>query len=90
MKKQRNIRFRIGPSGSVRIARGRVAWALTELHRAGTRGITSGDYPGTRLSQYVHLLRKQGVQIDTVPERHDGEFAGTHGRYVLRSQISIV
>ncbi len=85
-----NIRFRIAPSGSVLTATGRVAWALAELCRAGADGITSADYPGTRLSQYVHLLRQQGVQIDTQRERHGGEFAGTHGRYVLRSQITVV
>ena len=90
MKKRRSLQFRFGPAGAPYTVTGRVAWTLAELHRAGTAGITAADYPGTRLSQYVHLLRRKGVHVETVRERHGGEFAGTHGRYVLRSHITII
>jgi hypothetical protein len=35
----------------------------------------------------VFKLRRRGVDITTLTEHHDGPFAGTHGRYVLRSRV---
>jgi hypothetical protein len=32
----------------------------------------------------VHDLRKLGLVIETIRERHAGEFPGEHARYVLR------
>lgn len=66
---------------------GRVRWVLVELLRAGYRGLTSAEHPGTRLSDYVRRLRALGVRIDTLRELHDGPFPGVHGRYVLRSRV---
>lgn len=70
--------------------RGRDAWALRELVGAGARGCTSIDHPGPRWSGYVHKLRRAGLAIDTIHEKHGGEFPGRHARYVLRSRVRIL
>jgi hypothetical protein len=70
--------------------RGREAWALLALMAAGERGCTPIDTPGPRWSGYVHDLRKLGVAIETVRERHAGRFPGDRARYVLRSRISVL
>jgi hypothetical protein len=67
--------------------KGRPKWALDALIEAGARGITSMENPAPRLAGYVHLLRGMGVPIETIHEPHGGEFAGHHGRYVLRAQV---
>lgn len=67
---------------------GRVQWALDRLRRAGLQGCTPIDDPGPRWSAYVHRLRRMGVAIETIYEPHGGPFAGTHGRYVLRSRVT--
>ena len=59
-------------------------------HRAGDTGCTPIDHPGPRWSGYVRKLRKLGLRIDTINERHGGPFAGRHARYVLRSRIRIL
>jgi hypothetical protein len=70
---------------------GRDAWALCELVKAGARGCTPIDHPGPRWSGYVHKLRhKYGLHVDTIDERHGGQFAGRHARYILRSVVQIV
>jgi hypothetical protein len=70
--------------------KGRVAWALCELHRAGTRGVTPFDAPGPRWSAYVHALRREHLlDIETVHEKHGGPFPGQHARYILRSRVHI-
>lgn len=75
--------------GIKRTITGREAWALGELLDAGPKGCTSKDNPAPRLSAYIHDLRHDhGVKIDTLPERHEGKFAGNHGRYILRSKVS--
>ena len=66
---------------------GRDRWALEALIAAGPKGCTPIDTPGPRWSGYVHNLRKLGVPIETVTEPHDGPFAGTHARYVLRASV---
>ncbi len=33
--------------------------------------------------QYIYRLRREGVPITTVPEKHGGSFAGHHCIYVL-------
>ncbi|MER9410327.1 hypothetical protein [Mesorhizobium sp. M0589] len=68
---------------------GREAWALRELINAGERGCTPIDNPAPRWSHYVWLLRDNFV-IETIHEGHGGPFSGTHGRYVLRSRLSIL
>jgi hypothetical protein len=67
---------------------GRDRWALECLMAAGSKGCTPIDTPGPRWSGYVFNLRQLGVAIETVTEAHDGPFAGTHARYVLRSRVT--
>jgi hypothetical protein len=71
-------------------ARGRAAWALDRLAEAGPKGCTPIEQPAPRWSAYVFSLRKQRVPIETVTEPHQGEFAGTHARYVLRADVQKV
>ncbi|WP_323781727.1 winged helix domain-containing protein [Thalassovita sp.] len=66
---------------------GRDRWALEALVKSGSKGCTPIDTPGPRWSGYVHNLRKLGVPIETVTESHDGPFAGTHARYVLKATV---
>lgn len=89
MKKRLTVSFCVEPERVWRNATGRTAWALKELHRAGKRGVTPIDTPGPRWSGYVFNLRHMGLVIETVHERHDGPFSGTHARYVLHSPVSI-
>lgn len=70
--------------------KGRDAWALLQLMTAGEKGCTPIDNPGPRWSAYIHNLRNLGIAIETVHETHGGAFRGTHGRYVLRSNIKLV
>jgi hypothetical protein len=85
------VRVRIGddPGPEVTV-RGREAWALLALMAAGERGCTPIDTPGPRWSGSVHDLRKVGVVIETIRERHGGAFPGDHARYVLRSRITVL
>ncbi len=69
---------------------GREAWMLDMLLKRGERGITTVDAPGARLSQYVMKLRGYGIVIETIREPHKGPFSGHHGRYVLRTPLSVV
>lgn len=70
---------------------GRDAWALCELIMAGERGCTPIDNPGPRWSAYVHALRTEHrLAIETVDERHGGQFAGTHARYILRELVEVI
>jgi hypothetical protein len=83
------IRVRIGDDdGPAVTVGGREAWALLALMAAGERGCT--PTPGPRWSGYVHDLRKLGVVIETIRERHGGAFPGDHARYVLRSRITVL
>lgn len=82
------IRFRL--DGMERSENGRNAWALAELAKAGTDGLTPITMPGPRWSSYVLKLRKKGISIETQWEKHDGPYRGEHARYVLRSPIEIL
>jgi hypothetical protein len=67
---------------------GRDAWALGELITAGAEGCTPITHVGPRWSHYVWKLRTAyGLTVESVEERHGGEFAGRHVRYVLRSRV---
>ena len=92
MRKDRlTIKARILPDGLTFAVFGRDAWALSELHGAGQRGCTPIDNPGPRWSAYVHKLKRlHGLSIETLNEAHKGQFAGTHARYVLQSQVEIL
>jgi Winged helix domain len=85
------VKARIGDDiGPVVTVRGREAWALEKLNAAGERGCTPIETPGPRWSGYVHDVRKLGIVIETVRERHGGPFPGEHARYVLRSRVDII
>ena len=71
-------------------ARGREAWCLKRLVESGERGVSALEDVGPRLSHYIHKLRRAGLTIETIEERHGGPFAGIHGRYVLRTPVEIV
>lgn len=86
----RSIRVTVDIADNRLMFKGRDAWALMELVRAGAKGCTPIDHPGPRWSGYVHKLRKAGLAIDTIHERHGGEFPGRHARYVLRSRVRII
>ena len=90
MAKRLKITVRIVPDGKSFNVFGKQAWALLELHRCGPRGCTPIDRPGPRWSGYVHKLRtRYGLSIETVNEKHGGQFAGTHARYILHTQVEI-
>ncbi len=90
MAKRLIITARILPDGRPFKVIGRDAWALKNLVRAGKSGCTPIDHPGPRWSHYVFKLRGRGIVIETVDEPHGGQFAGTHARYVLRSDVEII
>lgn len=70
--------------------KGREAWTLACLMEAGESGLTPLDRPAPRWSGYVHALRRRGLDIDTVDERHAGPYPGAHGRYVLRTPLMML
>ncbi|MBI5165745.1 MAG: hypothetical protein HY985_17815 [Magnetospirillum sp.] len=73
------------------VTNGRLAWALGNLIQAGDEGCTPLDNPGPRWSAYVHKLRREfGLDIETIDERHEGPYPGTHARYVLRSRVELI
>jgi hypothetical protein len=84
------LKIRVGEAGTPINFRGRDAWALDALLSAGKRGVTPIDRPAPRWSHYIHRLRKAGLVVETIHEAHVGAYAGTHGRYVLRSDIEVL
>jgi hypothetical protein len=90
MSEPRSITVRVLPDGGERSFKGRFAWALARLVGAGENGCTPIDHPGPRWSHYVHVLRRAGLEIESVDERHAGPYPGRHARYVLRSAIEVV
>jgi len=68
---------------------GRDAWALLHLLSAGAAGLTALERPAVRWSAHVHKLRNKGIVIETIDEKHGGTFAGSHARYVLRSNVTV-
>lgn len=79
-----------GADGPVLKVKGRVAWTLDNLIRAGERGCTPIDHPAPRWSDYVFKLRKAGVVVETIDEKHGGAYKGEHGRYVLRTTLEVI
>lgn len=69
---------------------GRVAWALDQLIKAGKSGCTPITHPGPRWSAYVLKLRRAGLIVETIYERHGGPFSGNHARYVLRTPVTVI
>ena len=65
----------------------RAMFLLDALVKAGASGVTTIEFPGVRVSAGILHLRRAGVDVQTIYERHSGEFAGRHGRFVLRSSV---
>lgn len=74
----------------IRTFSGREAWAFQHLHRAGDIGVTALERPAPRWSHYIMMLRRAGLDIETIMERHGGPYSGSHGRYVLRSRVTVL
>ncbi|MBA3903521.1 MAG: hypothetical protein C0522_07600 [Rhodocyclaceae bacterium] len=81
---------RIGDNPTPRTFAGRFAWTLNELVQAGPKGITSLENPAPRISHYIMILRRAGVNISTEDERHPGSFSGRHGRYRLEVPVTVL
>ena len=79
-----------GRDGRILILKGRVAWMVDRLIKAGPRGTTSIESPAPRVSHYVFKARQAGLDIVTVDEPHSGAFSGHHGRYYLRSKVEVL
>ena len=85
------IKFRIDGHTAEREVRGRYAWTLGKLIDAGDGGVTPIERPAPRWSHYVDILRdREGLEIETIEERHGGAYRGWHGRYVLRSPVIVI
>jgi hypothetical protein len=65
----------------------RAMFLLDALYRAGAEGITTIEFPGVRVSAGILHLRRAGLEVQTLYESHEGEFAGRHGRFVLKSRV---
>lgn len=84
------MRVRVGDDRILTL-KGRFAWCLRELHRAGERGCTPIERPAPRWSHYVWRLRHNWhFAIETITEAHTGPYAGHHARYVLRTPVEIL
>lgn len=69
---------------------GRLGWALDNLIKAGSSGCTPITTPGPRWSHYTWRLRGMGFAIETIHEKHGGPFPGTHAKYVLHSEVTVL
>lgn len=85
MRNPKSVTYRTAPEAPCMTATGRDAFALLALWKAGEKGVTPIDNPAPRWSGYIHNLRRAGVLIETVHEKHGGAYPGTHARYVLRT-----
>lgn len=79
-----------GTAGRTLKVKGRDAWALHALLRAGERGVTPIERPAPRWSHYIFKLRRAGLIVETIDEPHAGAYAGHHARYVLRSDVEVL
>lgn len=87
---QINVSARVGaPNGKRVNLCGRDAWALLQLVAAGPKGVTPIERVGPRWSAYVFKLRKAGIAVRTIRERHGGAFPGHHARYALTEPVFI-
>ncbi len=83
------LKVRLDDGSEMRF-RGREAWTMHLLNERGEVGISSLDYIGPRLSQYVFNCRGKGIVIETVDQPHGGAFPGGHGKYVLRTPMKVL
>lgn len=89
--KKSTVTVRIEPDGRIVKLDGRAGWLMRVLVNAGKRGVTTIDLPaGVRVSHAVYLLRRAGFIISSPRESHGGPFAGTHSRYTLQTEVTIV
>ena len=84
------ITIKLGEDGPEKTFRGRFAWTLNALIDAGKRGVTPLERPAPRWSHYVMVLRRGGVPVQTIDEKHDGAYSGRHGRYLLDAPVTVV
>jgi len=75
--------------GTIKHYTGRQAWALQQLVASGATGVTPLERPAPRWSDYILQLRRSGLNIETIPEKHSGLFSGMHGRYVLHDKLKL-
>jgi hypothetical protein len=52
--------------------------------------VTPIERPAPRWSHYIYRLRRDGVPVKTLPEKHGGSFPGRHGRYVLGRAVKVI
>ncbi|TIM38380.1 MAG: hypothetical protein E5Y56_29900 [Mesorhizobium sp.] len=79
------------PDGRILKLDGRAAWMMRVLVKAGRRGVTTLELPaGVRVSHCVLLLRRAGFTISSPRESHEGPFPGTHSRYRLETEVTIL
>ena len=69
--------------------KGRLGWAMLQLVKAGAKGVTPIERPAPRWSGYVFDLRELGIPIETIMEPHEGNYPGTHARYVLSCEAQV-
>ena len=67
---------------------GQTAKAITALVLAGQHGVTALEVSSWafRFAAYCHLLRRHGLDIQTLKESHKG---GWHGRHVLHTAVRL-
>jgi len=73
--------------------RGRYVLILQQMIEAGPRGITALELKSwtTRLANVIGEFRnKHLLDIETVMEANTGQFGGEHGRYVLRTLVTVL
>ncbi|BCG88484.1 hypothetical protein MesoLj113c_45940 [Mesorhizobium sp. 113-3-9] len=85
------ITVKIEPDGRTVKLDGRAAWMMKQLISAGKRGLTTLDLPaGIRVGHCIFLLRRAGFIISSPRESHGGPFPGTHSRYSLKTEVTMV
>lgn len=74
--------------GPIIFATGQTAKALRALALAGKGGVTALEVStwAYRFAAYCHDLRKKGLEIETLHEKHEG---GWHGRHVLHTLVRL-
>jgi hypothetical protein len=79
-----------GDDATVKTFHGRAAWALGALLSSGADGCTPITRPAPRWSHYVYLLKRDGLNVETILQPHGGAYAGRHAKYVLRSPVQVL
>lgn len=84
------VSVQVGIGNGVLTISGREGWALHALIKSGTEGVTPLTWNGPRWSDYVHKLRRRGLNVETIREDHAGAFSGQHARYVLKTPVQLI